>query len=280
MNKVLLIININKDESMSLGQQIASYLKEKSYLVDFLSFDGFCDNVPFSNYKFVITLGGDGTVLYAARNCVEYEVPVFPINLGEFGFIATIQPCEWQETLDAFLLKGNDFIQRMMIKAQLYRAGKLLKTVLALNDVVISAKNTARTVSLNVKSNNDLLCKLKSDGVILSTPTGSTAYSASAGGPIVEASLDAFVLTPINSFSLSSRPIVLNPESLLNIEIEPCRTKEISMIVDGQEPISLEYGDNIKIVKFDKKIKLVSSSSNKFYDALRSKLNWTGGPHA
>lgn len=265
---------------MSLAIKISEYLKNRGFSVDFLSFDGFCDNTPFNDYLYVITLGGDGTVLYAARNCVEYEVPVFPINFGEFGFIASIQPDEWQTILDRFLENKSEYIERMMIKADLIRDGNVIKSDLGLNDVVISAKNTARTVSLVVKSNDELLCKLKSDGVIISTPTGSTAYSASAGGPIIEPMMDAFVFTPINSFSLSSRPIVLNSDKIINIEIEPCRTKEICMIIDGQEPISLKCGDEIKIMKYEKKVKLVSSASNKFYDALRSKLNWTGGPHA
>jgi NAD+ kinase len=121
---------------------------------------------------------------------------------------------------------------------------------------------------------------LKSDGVIVSTATGSTAYSASAGGPIVEPSLNAFVFTPINSFSLSSRPIVLNGEGKIEIVIQPCRTKEICMIVDGQEPVTLQTNDKIIITTIEKKIKLICSTKDNFYNALRSKMNWSGGPHA
>ena len=167
-----------------------------------------------------------------------------------------------------------------MIKAALIRDGKIIQNALGLNEVVISAKNTARTVALNINYDDLLLCNLKSDGVIISTSTGSTAYSASAGGPIVVPVLDAFVMTPINSFSLSSRPIVLDSEKEIEINVQPCRTKEINMIVDGQEGVPLNAGDIIKITKLDKKVKLISSTEEKYYNTLRSKLNWTGGPHA
>ena len=194
--------------------------------------------------------------------------------------ISSINKEEWEKQLDLFLNDKAVYQERTMIKADLYRKDKIIAKSYALNDVVISAKNTARTVALDVSYNSYHLCKLKSDGVIVSTATGSTAYSASAGGPIVEPSLNAFVFTPINSFSLSSRPIVLNGEGKIEIVIQPCRTKEICMIVDGQEPVTLQTNDKIIITTIEKKIKLICSTKDNFYNALRSKMNWSGGPHA
>lgn len=280
MKKVLVLINVSKDESLFLSQKVSDFLKRKGYEVVLLSYDGFCDDTSFSEYDFVVTLGGDGTVLYAARNSIDYNIPIFPINLGEFGFIASINKEEWEKQLDLFLNDKAVYQERTMIKADLYRKDKIIAKSYALNDVVISAKNTARTVALDVSYNSYHLCKLKSDGVIVSTATGSTAYSASAGGPIVEPSLNAFVFTPINSFSLSSRPIVLNGEGKIEIVIQPCRTKEICMIVDGQEPVTLQTNDKIIITTIEKKIKLICSTKDIFYNALRSKMNWSGGPHA
>lgn len=280
MKKVLIVININKDESMVLAKEISSFLNSKGIETSFLSFDGFCDNTPFDGYDFVITLGGDGTVLYAARNCVEFDIPVFPVNLGQFGFLASVDTESWQTELNLFLENKAPVQERSMIKTSLIRDGKNILESLGLNEVVISARNTARTVALNINCNGLLLCNLKSDGVIISTSTGSTAYSASAGGPIVVPVLDAFIMTPINSFSLSSRPIVLDAEKEIEINVQPCRTKEINMIIDGQEGVNLLAGDMIKIVKNEKKIKLISSTEEKYYNTLRSKLNWTGGPHA
>ncbi len=280
MKKVLIIINLSKEESKSLAEKISAYLNERGISTVLFCFDGFCENTPFSEYDFVITLGGDGTVLYAARNCVEYGVPVFPVNLGQFGFMASVQQADWKKALDLYLDGKSPYQERCLIKATLIREGQEVKSFLALNDVVVSAKNTARTVALQVRYDNTHLCNLKSDGVIISTPTGSTAYSASAGGPIVDPVLDAIVMTPINSFSLSSRPIVLNPNGIMEILIQPCRTKEICMIVDGQKPESLQADDCIRINRIEKKIKLIACTQEQFYNALRSKLNWRGEPYA
>lgn len=280
MKKALIIINISKNESMDLAQDIKKYLESKSIEADYINFDGFCDNTSFELYDFIVSLGGDGTVLYAARNAVALGIPVFPVNLGQFGFIASIQPSEWKDVLDNFLNGKEPYEERSMIKVEVKREEKIIYSSLGLNDAVISSSIGASTVSLKVDYDSSLLCKLKADGIIISTSTGSTAYSVSAGGPIVDTHLDAFIMTPMNSFSLSSRPIVLSTEGVIKVEIEPCRTKNISISVDGQEHEKLLVGDSISISKYEKNIKLISCTREKFYNALRSKLNWSGGPHA
>ena len=280
MKKALLIINVSKDESMTLAQEIAAYLSKKGVQYDFLSFDGFVDNTDFKGFDFVISLGGDGTVLYAARNASKYGLPVFPVNLGEFGFIASVQPEDWQKELKVFMDGKALFEKRSMLKIDVLREGKKVYSSLSLNDAVISAERGVSTIMLSVKRNSLPLCRLKADGLIVATPTGSTAYSAAAGGPIVSPEVEAFVLTPLNSFSLSSRPIVLSPDSKLEISIEKSRIKGICLTVDGQEPFALNYGDIITIAMNKKKALLVAGSEEKFYNALRSKLNWSGVPHA
>lgn len=280
MSKALIIINVSKDVSMSLAQEIAGYLSKKGVQHDFLSFDGFVDNTDFKGYDFVISLGGDGTVLYAARNASKYGIPVFPVNLGEFGFIASVQPEDWKKELTIFLDGNAVFEKRSMLKVEVIRNGKKVYSSLSLNDAVVSAERGVSTIMLSVKRNSLPLCRLKADGLIAATPTGSTAYSAAAGGPIVSPEVEAFVLTPLNSFSLSSRPIVLSPDSKLEISIEKSRIKGICLTVDGQEPFALNYGDIITIIMNKKKALLVAGSEEKFYNALRSKLNWSGVPHA
>ena len=280
MKKALIIINVSKDESMTLAKEIASYLKKKDVAYDFLSFDGFVDNTDFKGYDFVISLGGDGTVLYAARNSSKYGLPVFPVNLGEFGFIASVQPEDWQKELKLFMDGKAVFEKRSMLKVEVIRNGKRVYSSLSLNDAVISAERGVSTIMLSVKRNSLPLCRLKADGLILATPTGSTAYSAAAGGPIVSPEVEAFVLTPLNPFSLSSRPIVLSPDSNLEITVEKSRIKGICLTVDGQEPFEIQFGDIISVVLNKKKAKLVAGSEEKFYNALRSKLNWSGVPHA
>ncbi len=280
MKKALLIINLSKDESMVLAKKISDFLKERKFETDFFSFDGFCDNTALSGYDIVVTLGGDGTVLFAARNAVDSHIPIFPVNLGEFGFIASIQPEEWEIQFDNYLAGKVPVEERSMLKVQIVRENQIIYSSLGLNDVVISAKRAATTISLDVKYDDLPLCKLKADGVIVSTSTGSTAYSAAAGGPIVDPGLSAFVITPVNSFSLSSRPIVLNPDGKLTMSIENSRTKETSITVDGQEPFSLQIGDTVIVEQNENKVRLIACTREKFYNALRSKLNWSGVPHA
>jgi len=280
MKKALIIINVSKDYSLKIADDISAFLKTKNIQSEFYSFVGFCNKAPFDGFDFVITLGGDGTVLFAARNSVDLEIPIFPVNLGEFGFIAAIQPENWKEELEIFLENKAEIKERAMVNVEIFRENKMIYSQCGLNDVVVSAARGATTVSLNVTYNSLQLCQFKSDGVIICTPTGSTAYSAAAGGPIVDPELDALVLTPMNSFSLSSRPIVLSPKGTLEISVEKSRNKDVSLTVDGQEPVKLLFEDKIKITQLKKKVKLVSCNRENFYNALRSKLNWTGGPYA
>ena len=281
MKKCLIVVNTHKDESQNLGRMIQSYLAAKSIESFVFCFDGFSTENPFTGFDFVITLGGDGTVLFAARGCVKNKIPVFPVNLGEFGFIASIQKNEWQKELDLFLAGKSEVDERNMLNAALVSprqsepfSGK------GLNDVVICAKTAARTIMFTVSYNDVPLGTFKADGIIISTATGSTAYSASAGGPIIDPELDALVLTPINSFSLSSRPLVLSPRGEVGITILPSRENDVIITIDGQKPFDLHEGDCIKIRRLQEKVKLVGCTTNKFYGALRSKLNWSGGPHA
>ncbi|WP_288805041.1 NAD(+)/NADH kinase [uncultured Treponema sp.] len=281
MKKCLIVVNTHKDESQNLGRMIQSYLAAKSIESSVFCFDGFSTENPFTGFDFVITLGGDGTVLFAARGCVENKIPVFPVNLGEFGFIASIQKNEWQKELDLFLAGKSEVDERNMLNAALVSTRQSEPfSGIGLNDVVICAKTAARTIMFTVSYNDVPLGTFKADGIIISTATGSTAYSASAGGPIIDPELDALVLTPINSFSLSSRPLVLSPKGEVGITILPSRENDVIITIDGQKPFDLHEGDCIKIRRLQEKVKLVGCTTKKFYGALRSKLNWSGGPHA
>lgn len=280
MKKVLIIVNVGKSDSKELAAQISDFLNTKKIHTDFFNFDGFCHDASIKDYDFVITLGGDGTVLFAARNCVKNNIPIFPVNFGQFGFIASIQPKDWKEELEAFLAGKAQIVERSMANVRVIHNDEEIYYGNALNDVVLSARSAATTISLDVYYEMQLLCKLKGDGLIICTPTGSTAYSASAGGPILDPSLGAFLLTPINSFSLSSRPIVLNQEGVVSVSISESRADGINLRMDGSRPVELSVGDTVLIRKLDEKVKLVNCTAQNFYAALRSKLNWSGGPHA
>lgn len=278
MKKCIIIVNTYKEESKKLGAEIKEYLNTIGIVADIFMFNGFSEQYPFPGYDFVITMGGDGTVLFAARGCASLGIPIFPVNFGSFGFIASVQKNEWRTELDSFLA-GESFIdERSLVRADLIRGGSRRLTATGLNDIVVCAKTGAHTISFNVSYDEICLGEIKGDGVIVATATGSTAYSASAGGPIIDPGVDAMVLTLVNAFSLSSRPLVLSPNGELTIEILPSRVSDVVLSVDGQIPIDLHVGDLIKIRHTDDKAKLVGCTREKFYAALRSKLNWSGGP--
>ena len=284
MKCCLIVINTHKEESQALGHLISAYLEKKGIRSSLYCFDGFSkkDENPFKDIDFVITLGGDGTVLFAARGCVSSGIPVFPVNLGEFGFIAGVQVAQWQDELESFLSGHSRVVKRSMLQALVIsgKNGEICYSDCGLNDVVVSARTAARTILLDVAYNYASLGKFKADGIIVSTPTGSTAYSSSAGGPIIDPDLDSLLLTPVNSFSLSSRPLVLSPHGEVQITVLPSLEHDSILTIDGQTPVELHVGDCIKIRQIPEKINLVGCTAERFYEALQSKLNWAGGPHA
>ena len=278
MKKCLIVVNTDKTQSEILGIDIANFLKERGIEYEFLDFNGREQKAEFSRFDFVVTLGGDGTVLFASRGCAPCGIPVFPVNLGEFGFIAGIKPCDWEAGLEKFLAGKMAVTPRAMLFASVFRSGKTAHEFFALNDIVVSAKSAAKTISLDISANSFPLGHFKADGVIVASSTGSTAYSASAGGPIVDPELNALVLTPLNPFSLSARPIVFGEKARLRIRIVASRNRCAIITVDGQEPFALEDDDEIEIRKSGHDALLAGASVEKFYDALRFKLNWSGGP--
>ncbi|WP_296850548.1 NAD(+)/NADH kinase [Treponema sp.] len=278
IKKSLIVVNSFKEESKTLGNEIQAYLEGLGIKTDIFVFNGFSEQYPFFGYDFVITMGGDGTVLFASRGCAPFGIPIFPINFGSFGFIASVQRNEWKKELNDFLDGKSVIDERSMLQADLIRCGNRRLSATGLNDIVICGKTAAHTISFSVLYDKVPLGEIKADGIIISTATGSTAYSASAGGPIIDPGLDAMVLTLMNAFSLSSRPLVLSPEGQLEIEILPSRISDVVISVDGQIPVDLHVGDVIRIRQIDAKARLIGCTKEKFYDALRSKLNWSGGP--
>src|SRR5574344_232978 len=284
MKKSLIVVNTFKKEAASLGEEIQSFLQLHDVAADLFTYDGqtFHENdrtVPFSGYDFVVTLGGDGTVLFASRGCAPLGIPVFPVNLGEFGFIAGVQKNEWQEELLSFLAGQTQIACRSLVKAMVLRNGIPVFDCAGMNDIVIGSVSSVKIVNVDVAYNNAPLGRFKADGIIVATATGSTAYSAAAGGPIIDPSLDVLVLTPVNSFSLSARPLVLNPHGELSVTVLPSRCT-LELTADGQVSFELKENDCIKMRIAEHKARLVCSTQEKFYAALRSKLNWSGGPLA
>ena len=226
---------------------------------------------PDSKASLVITVGGDGTLLKAARFCAPKGIPVLGINLGRLGFLAQLNPDEIDE-LPKQLIEGQYFIQnRMMLSS--------FNNVLALNDIVIKGDTFSRTSKLFLSINNKIVCDYLADGIIISTPTGSTAYTLSAGGPVIMPELEAVVIVPICPHTLTARPLVIPASE--KISITSCKTcSKLKLSADGQETIDVDSDCPIIIQKSNIMAKLVilKKENNGFYSILRRKLQWGVAP--
>lgn len=280
MKKSIIIINKFKKAAFFLADEIEAFLQQNQISVERIVFGEEKDNTDFSLFDFAITLGGDGTVLYAARKCAPFGIPVFPVNLGEFGFIAGISPSDWKEPMEAFIKGSLSLDNRMMLSTQVVRKGKKVYTSSSLNDTVIKVAGSAKLAELDVVCNGYSLGRFRSDGIVTATPTGSTAYSAAAGGPIADPLLDVIVFSPICPFSLSNRPLVLSGDSILEVTVKDSRGAEILLTCDGQESFPLQTEDVVAVRRNETEVRLAGCGKSEFYTALKSKLNWSGGPHA
>lgn len=221
----------------------------------------------------IITVGGDGTLLQAARRLVEHDTHILGINLGRLGFLTDISPLELESRLDKIF--AGDFKQeaRFLLRAEVFREDVSLGEAVALNDVVLHKWNMAHMVSFNTTINGYFLSSQRSDGVIVSTPTGSSAYALSGGGPILHPALNALVLVSICPHTLSYRPIVVNGDSQLEISLLPNQQAEAQMTCDGVLCHSLLPGDRVVIKKY-KNIQLIHPREHDAYSVWRAKLGW------
>lgn len=223
----------------------------------------------------LIVLGGDGTLLSAARFVSEAgrDVPILGVNLGSLGFMAELSLNEMYNNLEQAISGRLDTEERMMLTASVFRAGRRVARYTVLNDAVINKGALARMLSLEVWVNENYLTSLKSDGLIVSTPTGSTAYSLSAGGPIIHPAIHCFVLTPICPHTLSNRPIALPDNSLVKVRLTS-KSEDVALTLDGQIGCPLEWNDTVEIKKARYKIKLIKHPTKDYYEILRTKLKW------
>ncbi len=281
MKKALIILGTKKENAKKILKDIQKYLTEKEIDSDLYNYSGMTysadetSNQLDFDYDFAISLGGDGTVLFAARYCATLGIPVFPINLGHFGFIANIEPNDWKPELEKFLDGKTSLHKRHLLSACIDREDKK-NCFLALNDLVISGSGVAKLIELEISFNGISFGIFRADGVIVSTPTGSTAYTAGLGGPILDPEVPAFLLMPIAPFTLSNRPIVLPSSGTIGIKVLPSREENFILSIDGQEVFCLKAGDSINISESGKSIEMAACSPERFYKALRSKLGWSG----
>ncbi len=280
IKKVLIIAHLGKKDAEDLIEEIKKYMEEREIEVVVFGFTGKPKIPDITGVDFIFSLGGDGTVLFVSRVAENSGIPILALNLGQFGFITEISMHEWKSVFEKFKRGDIDLSRRIMLKVIVERNGEQIASFKGLNDAVISCKGISTIVKLQLMINNTQLGKYRADGVIIATPTGSTAYSVSAGGPILNPELEAIIINPICPFTLSNRPIVVSGDEVISILIEEDQRVGVILSIDGQDSFPLLPRDRILIEKSHSKTLLVRSDVRNFYEILRSKLNWSGGPDA
>lgn len=221
----------------------------------------------------LIVLGGDGTLLAAARSLGENDVPILPINLGGLGFLTSVTQQELYASLEPVLDGKSSVSERTFLEAEVFRGRESLARHRALNDAVFNKGALARIVDLGLSINGEFVVAYKADGLIISTPTGSTAYSLSAGGPVVEPAVPAFVITPICPHTLTHRPLVIPESSKIEITLGEAE-EPVYLTLDGQIGVELHTADRATIRTTPQKLRLIRPAATTYFEILRNKLKW------
>lgn len=284
MKKFALLTNYSKDKRLVYTRMIKTYITENggSYWIPRYISEPDKDGdqrYDFSNMpediECVLVLGGDGTLLQAARELLQRHIPLLGINLGTLGFLTSAEKSELPKCLDSVLDDSCSIDERMMLEGVAYHGSEKIQMNIALNDVIIARAGFSRLVELKIYVNGELLSIYNADGIIVSTPTGSTGYSLSAGGPIIFPQTDVIVITPICPHSLQARSLVVSGEDRIMIEIGRRRKtqKEEAMVTfDGRSAQELETGDRIEIYKAQETTQLIRLKGRSFYQVLQNKI--------
>lgn len=273
--------NVNKKNLTKLVSGLINWLESRGYSVvlpkdiaDVLSISEHSIETEdfFQRIDIAVTLGGDGTLLNVARHVAPYKIPILGINLGHVGFLTEIELADLYTDLERFSKNSYTIDYRMMLETQVVRDGEVLEKFLALNDAVVTKGPFARLIRLKTYANEEYIDTYPADGLIIATPTGSTAYSLSAGGPIIHPNMNLLLLTPICPHTLRSRSIVVSENDVIKVKLLADHP-EIMLTVDGQQGYELLPGDQIIIKKSNFLTRLIRLKERSFYDVLRKKLS-------
>jgi NAD+ kinase len=282
MKRIVLCTNPQRDENFNLTRQVYEMLQTAGLEPVFCPLFKKYGIAPIAGFARVrelsevlpdadmlITFGGDGTLLYVARAAAGYEVPILGVNLGAKGFIAEVERGDTHVILKA--IAGECSVERrMMLDISIMRGGETIYSDCALNDVVV--RGITRVIDISLFADSHKVLRYSGDGVIVATPTGTTAYSMAAGGPIVEPSAENIIITPICAHILFTRAFVLSPERTVRIETENRAGHRAYVSVDGTEEVAIKAGDVIKVLKSVRETQLIKISDDSFYEKVFKKL--------
>jgi NAD+ kinase len=275
MKKIILLGDISKKKIRETITELEPLFRKKSLLsvVD-ISDEDELKNVS-ADIAFVF--GGDGTILSASRKLNDKQIPLIGVHLGKFGFLAELTLQDINDSLERICSGEYVVSQRMLLTCKIIRSKQVINETVGLNDAVISRTSLSRLISIKLYVNEKRVTTYSCDGLIVSTPAGTTAHSLSAGGPIVTPDMEAFAITPICPHTLSNRPLVVSGGSKIEME-QISESKGVGLTVDGQVYFDVKAGDRVVIEKAEKKLQLIDTQTRTFYDVLREKLNWRGQP--
>lgn len=245
--------------------------------VRFVVGEGASRDDSFARMAFAVSIGGDGTFLRTARAVRDLGIPLFGVNTGRLGFLTSGTPESAADDVRSILAGGHRIVDRLPLKGEVLRGGTRIGSLYALNEAAVIKNFPSRPIDLDVSAGGGRLCRFLADGVIVSTPTGSTAYALSAGGPIVHPDVKCLVVVPVCPHSLYLRPVVLGENEVVEIRIagESAGPGELSLSEDGQHNIALEAGDAVRLsLDREKLVRVIRLDEASYYDALKSKFNW------
>jgi len=281
MKHIGIVVKRNRREALALARRLVTWLRRQRRTVLLEAEAARALRLPggvskpamMARADLVVVLGGDGTLLSVARHSGARRVPVLGVNLGGLGFLTDVRPDEVFAALERVLAGHYRLERRCMLDASVVRGGKVVRRFQALNDVVINKGALARILDLETSVDGVALCTYKADGLIVATPTGSTAYSLSAGGAIVEPSLGVMMVSPICPHTLTQRPIVLPERSRVAIAVRS-PDEDVVLTIDGQEGMKLVSEDVVSVRAAKNRVRLVRSPTHSFFELLRTKLRW------
>ncbi len=282
MTSVAIVSKPNREELARLLPELVAWLRQHGY-DPVLDLEGGSytaaapaidrTELPARSPALVIVLGGDGTLLAAARIFATVGTPILSVNLGFLGFLTEVRLADLYATLENWCAGCHSLDERAMLHAALWREGAEYASFEALNEIVVSKGDIARMGEFAVELDGKRVASFRADGVIVSTPTGSTAYTLAANGPILTPNVDAMVVTPICPHLLTLRPIVVRGDASLTVRVEGIPNVAL-LTIDGQQGVELRRGDEVRCCRSNHTVKLVRLGDSGFFDALRSKLSW------
>ena len=271
ISRAAVFYNEHKTQNQPLAASVRDFLRAQHIQAEVIT-----DLAQLSGVELLISVGGDGTMLRCARACAPLNIPLFGINGGTLGFLAASEKEETKKNLQRFLTGQCPIYERFMLAVQIHQPGKTDEKHLAFNDCVLRAE-TPRAYTLHARFDEQEIPPYFGDGIIVSTPTGSTAYSLAAGGPIVEPGVDVLILTPICPHTLAQRPLILPATGTLILTPDfKTNTDKTALSIDGQINRSLPPGSHVKLTRSPHKVRLVGTPERGFFTLLSRKLNWGG----